>query len=837
MPSLSPSLQNRLRAALLKCAPFGSNDALRTVFSDARIIAWKHNVPEASNPASRVSFLVSQFMDAWNAEGQNALSLFLCALNEAPERGQECPAEELCALAGEVHAALIAGKIAECERELKQVRDHQARGWTDPAYAQRRIAELQAMVQTWQARKEDASLCVPAVAEAAALEAAATGAVVKPAASVLEETCTDLEIRITPRDMNANRYAITAELDGESKYYGTVQMGKMERERLFVITDPAEYGLVLFDTLFADDIRMAYAMALERARMQTGGRLRLRLWIDHEAADLHALAWERLHYRSEGGAFRVATDAKLPFSRYFGLQRSESSAIEGQVRMLCVIANPQNLMAEGLAPLDVPSEIATLRAALDGLRQAGVHIAIMPGRAKLSDDVVQALTDAGYTIRSGSVTLDNVLEALAYAPGYHLLHFVGHGTFSPRTEQAALVFEDEVGQARLVTDSDLTERLNGLEYKPYLVFLAACESARRSADAANPFVGLAPRLVQIGIPAVVAMQDAVAVKTAQALTRHFYRFLLQHGIVDKALNQARGFLVDTPDWATPALFMRLRGGRLLECNVLPPLDDEPRTPDSVPSPVAPAAVPLPPNPFTDMLLIRDAARFVGREAELRRLRSLLHSGSVTLVGDPKIGKSSLMARLADLWRAENGGRVFGPLDCQGVLDNDDFFAELAKLLGLPDIDDRRRLRDALRATSGLLLIDEIDCAPGWGLTADDFALFRAVCSANPALKLVVASRVSLKMLFPDSRRGSPSYNFLVPHTLGPLNDADARALLAHPWDTAALTFDVATVEELLALGGTHPFKLQRVAHHRYEMLRDPGYDWQTAYRDEIAQML
>ena len=106
------------------------------------------------------------------------------------------------------------------------------------------------------------------------------------------------------------------------------------------------------------------------------------------------------------------------------------------------------------------------------------------------------------------------------------------------------------------------------------MFLAACESAKREytnrpAEAANPFVGLASRLVQIGIPAVIAMQDKVGVKSAQTLTRYFYHYLLQHGIVDKAMNQARGFLVDTLDWSMSVLFMRLREGRLLERSALP----------------------------------------------------------------------------------------------------------------------------------------------------------------------------------------------------------------------------------------------------------------------------
>lgn len=563
MPSLPPSLQNRLRDALLKCAPFGSNDALRAVFSDARIAAWKHSVPEAGSLAARVSFLVSQFMDAWNADGENALSLFLCALSEYPDRGAECPTVDLCALSADIHKTLIAGKIAECERELAQVKDHQARGWSDPTYSQRRATELQAQIQMWQTCKDDSPVCTPTVAPSV-VEITAPGPVVRLTASAPEETCTDLEIRITSVGAEAGRYTITAELDGDEKFYSVFQMGKLERADLVSIVSPEAYGLALFDALFTDGIKEAYTIAYTRAHERTADRVRLRLWIDHEAADLHALVWERLHYRREGGAFRVVTDAKLPFSRYFGLQRGISSAIEGQVRMLCVIANPQDLERHNLPPLNVEAEINNLCDALDGLRQSGMVITIMPGQTGLSTHLMRALPADGYTIVSGPATLSRIYEALAYAPGYHLLHFVGHGVFSSRHEQAALFLEDDAGQARVVTDDDLAGRLAGLDHKPHLIFLAACESASRPADEVNPFVGVAPRLVQIGIPAVVAMQDKVAVRAAQTLTRHFYHFLLEHGIVDKALNQARGFLVDTPDWPMPVLFMRLREGRLLK---------------------------------------------------------------------------------------------------------------------------------------------------------------------------------------------------------------------------------------------------------------------------------
>jgi hypothetical protein len=71
-------------------------------------------------------------------------------------------------------------------------------------------------------------------------------------------------------------------------------------------------------------------------------------------------------------------------------------------------------------------------------------------------------------------------------------------------------------------------------------------------------------LVQVGVPAVVAMQDNVTVLTARKFGATFYRRLLEHGTVDLALNEARSTLIANGrfDAAMPVLFMRLRDGRL-----------------------------------------------------------------------------------------------------------------------------------------------------------------------------------------------------------------------------------------------------------------------------------
>ena len=96
-----------------------------------------------------------------------------------------------------------------------------------------------------------------------------------------------------------------------------------------------------------------------------------------------------------------------------------------------------------------------------------------------------------------------------------------------------------------------------------LVFLSSCQTATRSPS--DAFRGLAPMLVQAGVPAVLAMQDLVPIDTARTFSQVFYRQLLQHGLVDLAANQARARLLagHLPGAHIPVLFMRLADGRLL----------------------------------------------------------------------------------------------------------------------------------------------------------------------------------------------------------------------------------------------------------------------------------
>ncbi len=403
------------------------------------------------------------------------------------------------------------------------------------------------------------------------------------------EPYTDFEIRIRAGDPDIGIYPVEVTLkvnDKDVHFSGeTLPFDEREREKLqTAYTDAQSYGEELFYLLFNGAIRRAYDTAWGYAEANTQGRLRLRLRIDDKAAELHAYTWERLYHASplRGDGFHIATSASTPFSRFIALSSlAPDPIVERPIRMLFVISNPRNLSDFGLAALDVRQEILNLRDALSNLQRGEqIHVTVLTSQAGVLDGQVgdgggrlrEQLGREGYEICEEVASLKNIVRRLNLGDGYHILHFLGHGSYKRwigRGPGAAVLFlEDAEGLAQPVRDSDIVAGLQSSDQAqlPHLVFLSACESAKRTADDENPFVGLAPKLVNAGVPAVVAMQDVVPIITARQLTAEFYRYLVvEHGIVDRALNQARLLLYDRrggQDWATPVLFMRLREGQL-----------------------------------------------------------------------------------------------------------------------------------------------------------------------------------------------------------------------------------------------------------------------------------
>ncbi len=108
MPEALPSeLEQRLRAAILRCGPFDSDSSLRAVFIDARIAAWREEIPDNTpSRGRRVAAFIESLLNQSDNNGNNALALVLHVLADRTPPGDSCH-RELAEVANAVQNAAI----------------------------------------------------------------------------------------------------------------------------------------------------------------------------------------------------------------------------------------------------------------------------------------------------------------------------------------------------------------------------------------------------------------------------------------------------------------------------------------------------------------------------------------------------------------------------------------------------------------------------------------------------------------------------------------------------------------------------------------------------------
>lgn len=92
------------------------------------------------------------------------------------------------------------------------------------------------------------------------------------------------------------------------------------------------------------------------------------------------------------------------------------------------------------------------------------------------------------------------MRAAPQQQDYHILHFVGHGSFNPETGKGQLILEKEQGEM-VSYDSEQVANLWGAARTLQLVLLSSCLTAHT--DPLNAYGGVAQALVRRGVPAVV----------------------------------------------------------------------------------------------------------------------------------------------------------------------------------------------------------------------------------------------------------------------------------------------------------------------------------------------
>lgn len=313
--------------------------------------------------------------------------------------------------------------------------------------------------------------------------------------------------------------------------------------------DPAAYGKALTDALFAD---AAASAAFEQARTiaQTLDMpLRVRLFLGPSAPDLHALRWETLCL--PGTTDQLATHEHIWFSRYLSSTdwRPVRMRPRGTLRVLIVVANPSDLAEYtpggiSLAPLDVEGEVARAQAGLD-------------------PTITPTVLASG-----GQATLDQIRDHIR--DGYDIVYLAAHGAIVD--DEPALWLETTTGTANVVSGDDLVRQIGKLRQRPRLLVLASCQSAgsgnsrssgndtQHTSQDSGILAAIGPRLSEVGIPAVLAMQDNISMQTVQTFMPRFFAELQRDGQIDRAMAVARDVVRDRPDWWVPVLFLRLKGG-------------------------------------------------------------------------------------------------------------------------------------------------------------------------------------------------------------------------------------------------------------------------------------
>jgi tetratricopeptide (TPR) repeat protein len=314
------------------------------------------------------------------------------------------------------------------------------------------------------------------------------------------------------------------------------------RRRIAALQRPAarslDAGKELFRALIKDEVASLFHASLGSLRGRQQG-LRIDIAINPrlpESAGLQSLPWELL-CRPETEDI-LCLSRRTPVVRSLEAHRERRSAIARprRLRILAVAASP----TDG-PPLDMARERMNLEQAWRG-----------------HEDKVEIV----FLDRGG---VEEMRQAFLAAT-FHILHFMGHGTFDEETSEGVLFFERCDGTGEAFEGRRLAQLLHDFE-SLRLVVLNACHTAEAvGTHGPNPFAGAASSLVMGGIPAVVAMSGPVSDLAAVAFSRTFYQRLAAGDPIEAALTEGRLAIQRSEPrdgaWATPILFLRSPDGRL-----------------------------------------------------------------------------------------------------------------------------------------------------------------------------------------------------------------------------------------------------------------------------------
>lgn len=308
-------------------------------------------------------------------------------------------------------------------------------------------------------------------------------------------------------------------------------VGGRRRKEARLEQEAQAFGQALFDALFRGEVRVLYNSSRYQAA-EENKLLRFKLRI--EPQELAPLPWESLYDAQLGEYVCHAT----PLVRYVESPESgQPSIATPPLRILGMIVNPGDT-----PPPDVEGE-------KQHLEEATSHLQAL--------ELVELEWVEGQSARG-------LVQALGRKE-WHVFHFIGDGGLERNTGEGFVIVDDDQGQSRRLSATQLRRLLSKCE-SLQLVSLSACEGAR--ADRPDRFASTAALLVQKGIPAVLSAQLGMNSPAAEAFAEAFYAALAASMPVDLAVTKGRMAThmegTDTPSWGAPVLHSHSPDLRLFE---------------------------------------------------------------------------------------------------------------------------------------------------------------------------------------------------------------------------------------------------------------------------------
>lgn len=250
------------------------------------------------------------------------------------------------------------------------------------------------------------------------------------------------------------------------------------------------------------------------------------------------------------------------------------------------------------------------------------------------------------------------------------------------------------------------------------------------------------------------------------------------------------------------------------------------------------------NPYMNRVMIKRREDFFGRAQEVRRIYARLSAtppGSISIVGDRKIGKSSLMNyvyqranRILHLESPDTMVMVFLDLQEEKSMSIESF---VSKLLAIADYELRGRLEvnDCSRDLDGVkdlvqrldssgfrlaILLDEFDSVTTNHNFRLEFFSFLRFLANHYNVAYITSSARDLQVLCHDKEiADSPFFNIFSTIRLSTLQREEAEELVRVPSERAGRPLGPHAAR-ILEISGLFPFFIQMACCHAFEWLEE-----------------